>query len=158
MLPLLVIVATALTCTMFLTRSMMLGFPSAIFWAIVGGYFYTLSTTVWDIYFVSAFACLLGMTPFSALAAYGLREKHDTLAEEEIERGGNERYFDEEPEPDMGGGVSRQETRRRGDSSGRVTGDDELPGPSRRALEVRSRAEKRRSHGIKKKTGWGEFK
>ena len=94
--PVLAGAAVALTCTMFLSKSSMLGFPSAIFWALFGGYCYLESTITWDIYFLTAFASLLGMTVFCMLGAYGLREKRDTIADEEMEKGEGDQYIDEE--------------------------------------------------------------
>ena len=73
--------AVGLTSTMFLSRSSMLGFPCAMFWALFGGYCYQQSITTWDIYFLTAFASLLGMTVFSMLAANGLKTKKEELAE-----------------------------------------------------------------------------
>jgi hypothetical protein len=71
---------------MFATRQAMLGFACALFWAITGAQAYTLSTIPWgDVYYYIAFSCLLGMTTFTALAAYGLREKRDTLADESMD-------------------------------------------------------------------------
>jgi len=77
--------AVVLTLAMFVTRNSMLGFPSAIMWAILGGYSYTLSITDWDIYFILFFACTFGMTIFTIFAAYGLREPRDTIGEESME-------------------------------------------------------------------------
>ena len=78
-------IAVGLTCAMFYTKEAMLGFPCALFWAILGGYCYTQSTIPWgDIYYFLAFASLFGMTTFTALSAYGLREKRDTIADEEL--------------------------------------------------------------------------
>ena len=87
--------AVMLTYGMFTSKSSMLGFPSAIMWAILGGYAYNESAVAWDIWFIFAFACLLGMTTFCALGAYGLREKRDTLGDESMEssEGG---YIDED--------------------------------------------------------------
>jgi hypothetical protein len=121
----------------------MLGFPAAMFWAIFGAYSYTLFVVPWvDMYFYVAFASLLGMVPFTAYAAFGLREKKDTIAEDEMDdRSGAseeakreaeapEKYFDE---------ASNQ-------SGSRVSG-------------VRERARLRREHvGRKRGTSWGEFK
>lgn len=90
----LTVIAVVLTTTMFATRQAMLGFPSAMFWAILGGYAYTQSTVPWgDIYFYFAFASLLGMTTFCALGAFALRERRDTIADVEMqdeEEGGEE--------------------------------------------------------------------
>ena len=86
---LLAAVAVILTVTMFATKSSMLGFPCGIFWALLGGHAYTLSTTTWDIeYFI--FFSSMGMLIFSILAAYGLRTKKEELAEgdEFIDEGG----------------------------------------------------------------------
>lgn len=87
LLAILTFVATILTYALFRTKSPMLGFPSAMFFALAGGQAYTLSTATWDIYFLFAFACLLGMTTFCAFGAYGLREKRDTIGDEEMEKG-----------------------------------------------------------------------
>ena len=89
--------AIALTCAMFATKNSMLGFPSAIFWAITGGQAYTLSTVTWDIYYLIFFASAFGMTIFCVVGAYGLREKRDTLGDEDMEKGDGD-YFDEVPE------------------------------------------------------------
>lgn len=81
-------IAMGLTCTMFATRQMMLGFACVMFWAILGAYAYTLSTTPWgDIWFYMFFACAFGMTTFCAIAMYGLRERRDTIADEDMELG-----------------------------------------------------------------------
>ncbi len=86
----LVLIAVALTTTMFATRQSMLGFACALFWIMVGGQAYTLSTGAWaDIYFYLFFGAGFGMTTFTALAAYGLREKRDTIAEDEMEEEGS---------------------------------------------------------------------
>ena len=95
----LAVIPVALTWAMFHSKSMMLGFPCVIFWAVLGGYAYGQFTTPWvDWQFYLAIASLLGMVPFCALSAYGLREKHDTLAEEGMEEEGEEKYVDEEAE------------------------------------------------------------
>ena len=96
LLGLLIFIAVLLTCTMFITREMMLGFACTIFWAIAGAQSYTLSIAAWDVYFVIAFACLLGMTSFTALGAFGLREKRDSIADEELEEGEGSFIGDEE--------------------------------------------------------------
>jgi len=92
----LVFAAAVLTLAMFHSRNAALGFPCALFWAIAGGQAYTLSTTTWDVYFILAFGCLLGMVTFCVLGAYGLREKRDTFADEEMEEGEGA-YVDEKP-------------------------------------------------------------
>ena len=94
-------IATALTFCMFLTRASMLGFACSVFWALFGGYAYTLSSSTWDIYYMTAFASLLGMTTFTALGAYGLRERRDTLGDEAMEGGGGS-YIDEDEREDTG--------------------------------------------------------
>ena len=101
LLGLLIFIAVLLTCTMFITREMMLGFACTIFWAIAGAQSYTLSIAAWDVYFVIAFACLLGMTSFTALGAFGLREKRDSIADEELEEGEGSFIGDEEKVDDI---------------------------------------------------------
>jgi len=92
-------IAVGLTCTMFATKQAMLGFACVIFWAILGAYAYLQSTTPWgDIWFYMFFACMFGMTIFCALAAYGLREVRDTLGDEALEEGDDERVGEGEPE------------------------------------------------------------
>ncbi len=128
-------IAVILTATMFATRNSMLGFPSAIFWVLLGGYAYTLSTVPWgDIYFFFAFTCLLGMTTFCALGAFALREKRDAYGESELDDKdeGEEGYFDEVQEPDVSG---------------------EMGSATRRRKALHNRAANRRGGGKKKKQG-----
>ncbi|KKM65834.1 hypothetical protein LCGC14_1487290 [marine sediment metagenome] len=140
--------AVVLTVAMFATRQSMLGFPSAIFWAITGAQAYTLSTVPWgDIYYYIAFASLLGMTSFTALGAFGLREKRDTLADEGMDDDSkvkDDSFIDEhekEADTDYWSGK-----------------DGETP-PSERSAAVRERAARRRSGtSRRKKTSFGEFK
>lgn len=106
-------ITVLLTHAMFSTRQMMLGFPSAIFWAILGGYAYTTSEATWDIYYLLFFASM-GMAIFCMFAMYALREKRDTLGDRSIERGDGE-YIDEE----KGDGGK---TAKRGKRSANVTG------------------------------------
>ena len=77
-----------MTCTMFAIRQSMLGFPAAIFWAILGGHAYTQSTATWDIYYFVFFASL-GMAIFSMYAAFALRERRDTIADDEMDEEGS---------------------------------------------------------------------
>ena len=88
-------IAVMLTVAMYVTKESMLGFACAIFWAILGGYAYSESTTPWgDWQYFLAFASLFGMVTFTALAAYGLREKRDSIGDEEMENGDGD-YPDE---------------------------------------------------------------
>ena len=124
----LMIIALALTCTMFATRERMLGFACAIFWMLTGAQAYTLSTVMWDMYYFLFFASAVGMTIFCILAAFALREKHDAIADEELTKGEGE-YADEvkgEKEPDL----LSEETETK---------------PSRRTQALRKRAEDRRT-------------
>lgn len=87
------LVALGLTITMFVSRSMLLGFPSGIFWALTGGYAYTQSTIPWgDMYYYLFFASM-GMVIFSMFAAYALRSKDigepDADREKLIDESGN---------------------------------------------------------------------
>jgi len=124
----LLVIALGLTAVMFVTKKAMLGFPSAMFWAIFGAYCFTQSTTPWgDIYYYLFFASAFGMVVFTMLAAYGLRERRDTLADEGMEKGGGG-YFDE----------------------GREKGDDlfsieDASKPSKRTQDLRDRAKDRRT-------------
>lgn len=117
-------IAVLLTCLMFATRQSMLGFACAIFWVITGAQAYTLSETPWgDIYYYIFFASALGMTSLCILGAVGLREKKDTIADEELAKGEGE-YVDE--------------------SKGEKEGETE-PQPSKRTQALRKRAENRRT-------------
>jgi len=93
------LIALGLTIAMFHSRNMMLGFPCVIFWAILGGYAYTESTTAWgDWQYYLFFASAFGMTIFCALAMYALRSKKEEKAEgdEYIDEGKDDiRYIDE---------------------------------------------------------------
>jgi len=90
-------IAVALTFVMFLTRQMMLGFPCVMFWAIMGGYCYTMSVYDWDTWYFLFFASF-GMTIFCALAMYALRTPKEEKKEgdEYIDEGKDDlRYIDE---------------------------------------------------------------
>ncbi len=132
----LVFIAVVLTCAMFFSKNMMLGFPSMMFWAIAGAQSYTLSSIPWGDWQYYLFFASFGMAIFSALAMYSLREKRDTIADEEMERGDGKLIGDDDKEKDM-------------------FGDDEEAAviPSERSRRLRERAEKRRSKPIRK----GEF-
>ena len=129
-------IAVTLTIAMFATKQSMLGFACLIFWAIMGAYAYTVSVTTWDIYYFLFFACLVGMVPFTALAAWGLREPRDTLADEELD----EEVRDTEKEEkyiDEGSKV--------GEIDKLFSVESEESKPSTRTEALRDRAKKRRT-------------
>ena len=120
-------IAVLLTCLMFATRQSMLGFACAIFWMITGAQAYTLSTEPWgDIYYYLFFASAFGMTIFCILAAVGLRERRDTIADEELEKGEGEYIDESKGEPDL-------------------LSEEPEPQLSKRTQALRKRAENRRS-------------
>lgn len=95
----LVILAIGLTISMFHTKNALLGYPSAIMWAVLGGYAYIESAAPWqDWQYYLAIASLLGMVPFTIYAAFGLREKRDSIAEVQMEKGDG-KYIDEVKKP-----------------------------------------------------------
>lgn len=120
-------IAVLLTCTMVISKSSMLGFPSAVFWMLFGGQAYTLSTAVGDIYFLTAIASLLGMTFFCMFGAYALRTKKEEAKEGDqlIDEGGDKdiRFIDE------------------GGNTDNLNDDEES---SNRVKALRDRADKRR--------------
>jgi len=134
----LLLIPVALTWAMFHTRDLMLGFPSAVFWFVLGGYCYQQSAITWDINYFIFFASM-GMGIFCMYAMYGLRIKD--LSGPDADEG---TFFDEEQESDLRGDVERQ--------------GEEGDQPSSRVKAIRDRATRRRSQGIRKKTNWGEFK
>ena len=135
----LAILALGLTIAMFHTRNLMLGFPCAIFWAVLGGYSYTQSTVTWDWQYFLFFASM-GMVIFCLLAMYALRTKD--LSEPNADE---EAFFDEKKEPDLRGDVEK------------TSESDEFQ-PSERANEIRRRADRRRLRkGIANKMGKGEY-
>lgn len=124
------LMALGLTMAMFHTRNMMLGFPCVIFWAILGGYAYTESTTAWgDWQYYLFFACTFGMTIFCALAMFVLRTKKEEVAEgdELIDEGKDDlRYTDEGKSEEgnlEGSGMSKRTKGIRGRAKQRRTGD-----------------------------------
>lgn len=118
----LILIPMTLTFAMFHTRNLLLGFPCAIFWAILGGYCYQQSEVTWDIYYFIFFASM-GMTIFCFLAMYALRR--EDLAEIDIDKG---KLVDEETETDL---------------QGKGSEGDEFQ-PSDRAKRIRDRADRRR--------------
>ena len=95
LLTLLSFISVVLTATMFATKQSMLGFACVIFWAITGGQAYSLSTAAWDIYFLVAFGCFLGLVPLTAFGAFALREKREAVGEQQMEKGEGDKYIDE---------------------------------------------------------------
>jgi hypothetical protein len=94
-------ISSGLTTAMFLSRNMMLGFPCTIFWAILGGYAYTLSSTPWGDWQYYLFMGAMGMTIFSMYAAYGLRERPSKKDDEFLDEGKDDsKYVDEDAELD----------------------------------------------------------
>jgi hypothetical protein len=70
----LLLLPLGLTVAMFATKNSLLGFPSGIFWGVLGGYSYLQSVSTWDWQYILFFASI-GMVIFSILAAYTLRTK-----------------------------------------------------------------------------------
>lgn len=124
----LMIISLALTCTMFATRERMLGFACGIFWVMTGAQSYTLSTVTWDMYYFLFFASAFGMTVFTILAQYGLREKRDSLADEGLEKGEGG-YIDEE----------------KGEKEPDILSEELETKPSKRTQRLRKRADDRRT-------------
>ena len=121
------LIALGLTMAMFHTRNMLLGFPCVIFWAVLGGYAYTESTVAWgDWQYYLFFACAFGMTIFCALSMYALREKRDTIADEEMGKGEG-KFIDESKGEESSGSDNLEESE-----------------VSERTKRVRGRAKKRR--------------
>lgn len=127
-----------LTYLMFTTRNMMLGFPAGLFWALVGGHTYGLSTDVWDIYYDFFFASM-GMTIFCLLGMFALRNRDIEPRDSDWADSG--KFVDEEPEPNVELEMSTGERSQ----------------PSRRTTELRQRAARRRTKGVQKRTNYGEF-
>jgi len=90
--------ALGLTALMFITRSSILGFPCVIFWGLFGAYAYTQSAATWDLYYLLFIASLLGMVPFTALAAYALREGDVARTQSDIDDGAEREVSEEDYE------------------------------------------------------------
>lgn len=118
-------ISVALTWAMFQSKSSMLGFPCAIFWAIFGADAYQQSTAVWDIYYLIFFGSF-GMVIFTMFAAYGLRTKKEEAKEGDL-------YFDEGGDKDV-----------KFIDEGKDEDDEDKP--SKRRAGIRLRADQRRSH------------
>lgn len=98
------LLAVGLTVAMFATKQAMLGFACALFWAVIGGYTYTLSSTPWgDWQYLLSMSCLMGMIPFCMYGAYALRTKKQEAIEGDqlIDEGGdrNITFIDEVRQP-----------------------------------------------------------
>ncbi len=150
--------AVGLTFAMFHTRQMMLGFPCAIFWAVLGGYAFTQSVTEGDIFYLLFFASM-GMTIFSVLAMYGLKTKKQEIQDGDSfldEQGKDDRYFDEGKNP-RGQADPSMEIAEAGDSM-QFSASEPSRRVSKRSKEIRNRAERRRTKGVLKPPGFGEFR
>lgn len=148
-------IAVVLTWSMFSSRNMMLGFPCAMFWGVLGAFYKTQSVVDADLNDILFFACM-GMSFFSVLAMYGLRTKKQEIQDGDSfldEKGADDRYFDEgksshrQADPSM-------EIAEAGDSM-QFSAEER---PSKKARGVRARAERRRTKGVLRKPDFGEFK
>jgi len=119
----LIVIPIILALAMFYSKSMMLGFPTGMFWFILGGYCYQQSTATWDINYLLFFAAF-GMGIFSIFAAYALRTKKEEARE-------GDQFFDE------GGDKGVKFI----DEGGKDAEDDK---PRRSARAIRDRAARRR--------------
>lgn len=147
--------ALALTVAMFATRNSLLGFPSAIFWGILGGYSYRESSSTWDWQYILFFSAM-GMVIFCVLAAYTLRK--EDLAGPDKE--GKIAFIDEgDPKPGKTALKKRPQKADKkkdwGDLEGRdpFAMEDKAEVATASTHKVRERAKKR-----KEKVRWGEFK
>ena len=139
LLGILTIIAVSLTVAMFATRNLMLGFPSAIFWAILGGHCYQESAATWDIYYLIFFASM-GMAIFCMYSMYALRPSD--LSEPDADKG---KYFDEVEEPDLRGNIDKSEGKYADEQRGAFFDETKSPKPSDRIKRLRDRATKRRT-------------
>ena len=97
-------IAASLTIAMFATKNSLLGFPSAIFWAILGVYAYSESTIAFgDWQYLLFFSSTFGMVAFSALAAFALREKRDSYGEKSVQGDDNKQEEDVKESKNMWG-------------------------------------------------------
>jgi hypothetical protein len=168
------LLALGLTIAMFATRNMMLGFPSAIFWGILGGYAYQQSSVTGDWLYLLFFGSM-GMVIFCIFAAYTLRRSDlagpDMDKGEFIDEGGRRKsprqlrqkaLTSAAPDEDENGwgDIDRLGMHDTGDraapSSHRTRELRDQVGKRRRGL--RKRAEKRQTGVIDKPARWGEFK
>ena len=127
LLALLAFIAVILTVVLFAAKQPLLGFPSAIFWALFGADCYILRATATDIYSIMGFASFLGMVTFCAFGAFAVREKRDSIGDVELEHGDGP-LFDE---------VKKDN----------VFKDKDVVGESKRSQKLHARANNRRSSG-----------
>jgi len=147
-LSILTFIAVVLTGVMFSRKEPLLGFPCGIFWAILGGRAYQLSTATWDIYYLLGFACLLGMLPFTIYAAFALRKRDLSPKKGD--------YLSDGPYIDEGKGKESDMNRWSEPERESEGGDSEEMSSQRKG--VRDRAAKRRTQGISRKPDYGEFR
>jgi len=150
----------ALTVVMFVTRNMMLGFPSAIFWGIFGGYSYMQSAETWDWQYILFFASM-GMVIFSLFAAFALRRSD--LAGPDADKG---KFFDEvvagrgKKKAKTGTIMVKQEWGDIDSLGMHDLGEEsskQLPRESLTATKARGRMQDR-ARRRKAKVSWGEFR
>jgi len=121
--------STGLLIAMMGTKQMMLGFPAALLWFILGGYSYTQSSIPWGDWQYYLFFASMGIGIFSMFAAYALRTKKEEAEEGDL-------YFDEDGDKDV-----------KFIDEGGKNNDTESDGekPSRKIRGIRERAAQRRS-------------
>ena len=134
-------IAVGLTIAMFYTKESMLGFPCALFWALLGGFCYGESAATWDIYYLVFFACLLGMVPFTIYGAWGLREPRDSIGDEDFEQGEGA-YADEDEDASKRRSFLPRRNRDDEDDDGGIVDPFSIDSEE---TDVRKRAARRRS-------------
>jgi hypothetical protein len=158
------LIALGLTIAMFATKNFMLGFPSGIFWAIMGGYSYQQSSSTGDWQYLLFFAAM-GMLIFSIFAAYTLRKSD--LSGPDADKGA---YIDEggrrkpkRPWDSAGSPALEEEPGSWGDIDRLGMNDTDDRSRRPRAAELRERSTERRERvgaaALRRPPkNWGEFK
>lgn len=148
----LIILPVGLLYAMVRAREPMLGFPAGISWWILGAFAYGQSSTPWGDWQYYLFFASMFFGVFSIYAAYALRKKDlDSRKQDFLDYGP---YVDEQS-PRRRGGNGHEGT---DDLGADIAFDSEEETVGRRSREIRERASRRRSSGIKQSLKWGEFK
>lgn len=145
------LLALGLTIAMFVARNMLLGFPSAIFWGILGAYAYQQSYTTWDWQYILFFGAM-GMTIFCMLAAFALRKRD--LVGPDTDKG---TFTDEGGTKQRKVEVDKQTSRKKSWADiDRLDMYDMGVRPSHSSTKARDRIQER-AKKRKVKIQWGEF-
>ena len=106
-------IATAFTIGAYWLRENVLAWMAAPFWMLAGGHFYLASTSTTDIFNITGFLMVFGMTIATAVSVFMRRDKEDQADISAVEEDENSKSDEAKGKKDVYIAVTRKMRRRR---------------------------------------------